>query len=54
MMMFAVAITVGLSLFFAGLVAIGWACLTCVKELFGCMDSDNDEDDILNDENDDE
>lgn len=44
--MFRFAVTVGLSLFVAGLAAIGWACLTCIKALFGCVCSDDDEDDI--------
>lgn len=50
--MFAFALTVGISLFFAGLVAIGWACVTCVKEMFGCLgsDDDTDEDDILDED----
>ena len=52
--MFAFALIVGISLFFAGLAAIGWACVTFIKELFGCMDSDNDEEDDFaeNDDND--
>lgn len=52
--MFAFALIVGISLFFAGLAAIGWACVTFIKELFGCMDSDNDEEDDSseNDDND--
>ena len=52
--MFAFALIVGISLFFAGLAAIGWACVTFIKELFGCMDSDNDEEDdsFENDDND--
>lgn len=50
--MFAFALAVGISLFFAGLVAIGWAVITCVKEMFGCLgsDDDNDEDDILDED----
>ena len=51
--MFGFAVTVGLSLFVAGLVAIGWACLTCIKALFGCVCSDDDdEDDIIINDND--
>lgn len=50
--MFAFALAVGIILFFAGLIAIGWACVKCVKDMFGCSgsDDDNDEDDILDED----
>ena len=50
--MFASALTIGLSLFFAGLAAIVWAFITFIKEIFGCMGSDNEDDALENDDND--
>ena len=43
--MFASILTIGFSLFVAGLAAIGWAFITFIKEIFGCMGSDDEEDD---------
>ena len=51
--MFELAAIMGLGLVIAGLVSAGWACVMCIKALFGCVCSDDDEDDILTeDEND--
>lgn len=47
--MFAFALAVGLSLFVAGLAAIGWACVTCIKAIFGCACVDDEDDDDNND-----
>ena len=50
--MFTFALTIGLGLFVMGLIAIAWACFTCVKEIFLCINSDDNDDDTIKDDND--
>lgn len=50
--MFAFALVIGLGLFVAGLIVIAWASFTCVKEIFWCINSDDNDDDAVEDDND--
>lgn len=46
------SLTIGLGLFVIGIIAIAWASFTCVKEIFLCINSDdNDDDDAVEDDN---
>lgn len=50
--MLAFALIIGLGLFVVGLISIAWASFTCVKEIFLCINSDDNDDDTIEDDND--
>lgn len=50
--MFKFALAIGLGLFVVGIIAIAWACFTCVKEMLWRINSYDNDDDTVEDEDD--